>query len=246
MSKTEDAVEFDDPEAGAGTAGSIDVDEIEDGEPTDDGWRSKLEQVKNPRGWPGWAKGLGGAAALLVLLNGCGAVASAIGGSDETSTNEEAEEVVPESPTDPLDGLPELNPIVAAFLRTSDLTSFSNHVRQLTADGTSVCDVYFGVTQKRDGNGNPSHWSWMMTTPAVEARNAGERGGIGVKLPSSEFPTVAFYGSPCSVSDADEYLPGTFAETTNNRAPAESAVASTTTTAPAPAEPVSPVSVPGA
>ena len=131
------------------------------------------------------------------------------GGDDETTPEPVAS--APTSTTtvasDPLSGLPTVAPLVASNVRPEDRAEFANRVRTVTADGTSLCDVFFGVGIVQQGDGT-TRAKWSITTPAMQ-----QRSGVGVQLPSAEWPVRAFYGAPCDVIGTDATLPAPSAVT---------------------------------
>lgn len=146
------------------------------------------------KGWPTWAKV---ASVPVGLWLGSGVIGWAVGGftgSDDTSGSPASTTTtsVYTADTDPLSGLPALSPIAAASVKPTDRAEFANKVRAITADGTSICEVFFGVeTVERDGR---NVVTWGLTTPAMQSRAIG-----GVELPSATWPVRAFYGEPCNV-----------------------------------------------
>lgn len=100
-----------------------------------------------------------------------------------------------------LAGLPDLSPFAAATIRPEDFDEFANEVRSVTADGTSVCDVFFGFVVKVPADGGKPNVHWALTTPAMQRRAV-----TGVYLPSSKYPSRAFYGAPCNVASTDVVL----------------------------------------
>lgn len=154
--------------------------------------------------WPTWARVVSGVAAAWLFLAVVGAV---FGGDNKADTSNTASPVaspvasdVPSTTTtgststtavlDPLKGLPALNPMVAALVHPSDVGELANLVRAVTADGSSICSVYFGLTVV-DGN-----TKWQLTTPAMQAKS-----GAGVELPASSWPIQLLIGDPCAPKD---------------------------------------------
>lgn len=214
------------------TSGTVELDDLDDLEPAKRGPGWRVVAGSRWRSWSRWERtgAIAGPVVGLWLFAGLvGAVAG--GGGDGSSSSDETETTsVTIDPATALNGLPELNPVVASFLRTQDLPSFANHVLQLTADGTSACDLFFGVTLKTDEDGT-QRWAWSLNTAANEARKVG-RGGTGVQLPSSQWPMPAFYGPPCNVPADDRPLVAPTATAATTPAPATTAVTTTTTAAP--------------
>lgn len=164
-----------------------------------DAWNGQPKVVR-------WGvQGVAGFLILMVLIGKC----SGGGGEEPVSS--------PTSTTldtgDPLVGLPTLAPIVASSVRPEDRFEFANRVRQVTSDGSSLCDVYFGITVQQTADG-ASKIRWSVTTPKWQ-----QASGTGVQLPSSEWPIRAFYGPPCNVADKDVSLATT--TTTTTAAPGE-------------------------
>lgn len=180
-------------------------------------------------GWPTWARIVSvivGAYVALMILGFLGRIIS--GGDSDEAAGQQTEATVPIE-FDPLENLPELAPLVASQLREADLVPFTNQVGTLTADGTSMCDVFYGATYVAGKGDEPGKYVWSLTTPAWQAKDAS-----GVALPSSRWPVRAFYGEPCNVADSDVVLQQAPTAT------AEAPTSSTSTTATT--KPASPVS----
>lgn len=191
-----------------------DIDELDEPEALDstEPAAGAAEQPSKPGGqWTpkrkAVAAGVAGLAAL-VMLGRCG-------GDDAPKP---AATTATSVTVNPLEGFPTLSPLVASTLRAEDVDWFANTVRTLTADGTSVCDVYYGVVADALANGE-KRVRWALTTPKAQARSE-----VGVQLPSSKWPTRAFYGPPCNVVDDDVPLATTTtapaASTTSTMTPA--------------------------
>lgn len=154
--------------------------------------------VERWKAWPKWAKIASVPAALWFGSGLIGWAAGAVTGGDDSSSapTSTTSTTVYSAENDPLSGLPVLSPIAAAAVKPADRAEFANKVRAITADGTSICEVYFGVeTVERDGR---NVVTWGLTTPAMQSRAIG-----GVELPSATWPVRAFYGEPCNVLAGD-------------------------------------------
>lgn len=227
-----DVIEHDDVDTEVPVAhSSVELDDVVEQVPgAGSDWRGwGRKQFGAVQGWSTrkrWGVGIGTGLVGLMLLGQCG-------GDDpkpSTDTTLTAE-------TDPLDGRPTLSPIVMAAIRPADRADFARKLSTLVADGTSVCDVFFGVKIIPATDAQPVRLVWSLATPASQAADLDSKTGapLGFELPSSAYPVRAFYGAPCNVPARDVRLKPA---TPTNVATATSVTAAATSTT----KPASPVS----
>ncbi len=138
--------------------------------------------------------------AFIALAFMLGFVGSLLGFGGQADATPEVSTTTTLVTVDPLAGLPTTAPLVASTVKAADRQEFANRVRAVTADGTSLCDVFFGVSVTTQ-NAGTTKAVWSVTTPKMQ-----ERSGVGVELPSAEWPVRAFYGEPCNVVERDTSL----------------------------------------
>lgn len=137
------------------------------------------------------------AAGVVLGLIGMGQLPGCDGGNDDS--NATTETTLPAESY--FQDLPTPAPGVSAALQPGDTLQFVNAVQTNIADGTSICDVFFGWVVRENPTTHQREVRWAITTPAMQAKTA-----TGVHLPSAAYPIRAFYGPPCNVAQTDKLL----------------------------------------